>query len=245
MSAWVLTGPECRCCVDALLPTIDSQPLLGLSNEGDHGGVGSQRRGACHDCTDRRRDGAREGPGELSRKVLEEQFAVIHAHDVARSVSFYAEDAVVADPEYPEPLRGRGAIERGMTDCLRAFPDLSGRIRSTLIDGPVSGVEATMAGTHEGGAVPARRGEPRHWTPAGVPRGRVQPPGRSRADRGGAPLPRSRGPAGAARAELTARTGTGSWSRTGRLVTGRGLQQEATTCTEKRSSALAPDHVCS
>jgi predicted ester cyclase len=37
-----------------------------------------------------------------------------------------------------------------MTDCLRAFPDLSGRIRSTLIDGPVSGVEATMAGTHEG-----------------------------------------------------------------------------------------------
>lgn len=89
-------------------------------------------------------------PGELSRKVLEEQFAAINAHDVAGFIAFYAEDAVVTDPQYPQPLRGRAAIERDMTDYLTAFPDLSGRLTSRLIDGPVSAAEATMTGTHEG-----------------------------------------------------------------------------------------------
>ncbi|MEX5305610.1 nuclear transport factor 2 family protein [Kocuria sp. CPCC 205258] len=88
--------------------------------------------------------------GELSRKALEEQFAAINAHDVAGFISFYAEDAVVVDPQYPEPLRGRAAIERDMTDYLTAFPDLSGRLTSRLIDGLVSAAEATMTGTHNG-----------------------------------------------------------------------------------------------
>ena len=60
-------------------------------------------------------------PGGLSRRVLDEQVAAINAHDVARFVSFYAEDAVVVDPQYPEPLRGRAAIERDIVDFLRDY----------------------------------------------------------------------------------------------------------------------------
>ncbi|MFI7482495.1 ester cyclase [Kocuria sp. M1R5S2] len=108
------------------------------------------------DATDSRKD-----PGELSRRMLEEQFAAINAHDVAGFTAFYAEDAVVIDPQYPEPLRGRDAIEQDVATFIKAFPDLNGRITSTLIDGPVSAVEATMTGTHTGplalptGEVPA------------------------------------------------------------------------------------------
>ncbi|WP_176337087.1 ester cyclase [Kocuria salina] len=89
-------------------------------------------------------------PGGLSRRVLDEQVAAINAHDVARFVSFYAEDAVVVDPQYPDPLRGRAAIERDITDFLRAFPDLGMEVTSTVVDGPVTAVEATMTGTHDG-----------------------------------------------------------------------------------------------
>ena len=100
-------------------------------------------------------------PGGFSRRVPDEPVAAINAHDIAGFASFYAEDAVVVDPQYPEPLRGRAAIERDIADFLRAFPDLGMEVTRTVVDGPVTAVEATLTGTHDGplalptGEVPA------------------------------------------------------------------------------------------
>lgn len=106
-------------------------------------------------------DVPQEGAGGAHRRLLEKQLAAINAHDTSGFASCYAEDAVVIDPQYPEPLRGRGAIEQDVQTFFTAFPDLDMSITSVLAEGPSVAVEATMTGTHNGpltlptGEVPA------------------------------------------------------------------------------------------
>lgn len=94
------------------------------------------------------------GPGEAGpttgRQVLEAELLALNAHDGHAFASFYAEDAVVVDPQYPEPLRGRAAVEQDVTTFLKAFPDLEFSLINTLVDDRLIAGEGKIVGTNNG-----------------------------------------------------------------------------------------------
>jgi steroid delta-isomerase-like uncharacterized protein len=85
----------------------------------------------------------------------------VNAHDAKAFAATYAPDAVVHDPLYPQPLKGRDAIEQDMVELLRAFPDARFTWGPLLQDGGTVAGEFTLRGTHLGplaapdGEVPA------------------------------------------------------------------------------------------
>ncbi|GGG62500.1 hypothetical protein GCM10011374_27120 [Kocuria dechangensis] len=107
------------------------------------------------------RDPARE---RLLRQELQAQFEAMNAHDISAFAGFYADDAVVVDPQYPEPLRGRAAVEQDARAFLTAFPDLQMVLVSALFDDRTIAAEATLRGTHDG--------------PLALPDGELPPTGR-------------------------------------------------------------------
>jgi steroid delta-isomerase-like uncharacterized protein len=73
----------------------------------------------------------------------------LNKHDPDAFAKVFGPGAVVNDPQYSEPLRG-DAIKKDISDFFAAFPDLSARLESTMIDGNAYAVEWSMAGTHTG-----------------------------------------------------------------------------------------------
>jgi steroid delta-isomerase-like uncharacterized protein len=85
-----------------------------------------------------------------------------NASDPAGFAATYAADTLVHDPFYPEPTRGRAAVEKDTADFLRAFPDARMEIVGTpLVDGVTVAAQFAVRGTHKGpfatpdGEVPA------------------------------------------------------------------------------------------
>lgn len=76
--------------------------------------------------------------------------AAINQHDPNAVAAFYAADAVVYDPTYPAPLRGREAITRDAEVFFRAFPDLKVELVSEAEKGDQGAAEFRMTGTHRG-----------------------------------------------------------------------------------------------
>jgi steroid delta-isomerase-like uncharacterized protein len=74
----------------------------------------------------------------------------VNAHDAKAFAATYATDAVVHDPLYPQPLKGRDAIEQDMVELLRAFPDARFTIGPLFQDGETVAGEYTLRGTHLG-----------------------------------------------------------------------------------------------
>ncbi|HYH76970.1 MAG TPA: nuclear transport factor 2 family protein [Arthrobacter sp.] len=74
----------------------------------------------------------------------------VNAHDAKAFAATYAADAVVHDPLYPQPLKGRDAIEQDMVEVLRAFPDARFTVGPLLQDGETVAGEYTLRGTHLG-----------------------------------------------------------------------------------------------
>jgi hypothetical protein len=80
------------------------------------------------------------------------------AESVGRS---YAPDAVVIDPAYDSPLKGRESIRKDAADFFGAFPDLATEITQIHTHDSSFSVEGKMSGTHLGplplptGLVPA------------------------------------------------------------------------------------------
>jgi steroid delta-isomerase-like uncharacterized protein len=74
----------------------------------------------------------------------------VNAHDAKAFAATYAADAVVHDPLYPQPLKGRDAIEQDMVELLRAFPDARFTIGPLFQDGETVAGEYTLRGTHLG-----------------------------------------------------------------------------------------------
>ena len=83
---------------------------------------------------------------ETVRKEVE----IWNRHDVGVIGKFYTEDAVVYDPQYEQPLRGREAIERDARDFLTAFPDLTMRLSNIVSAEGNCGFEVVGSGTHRG-----------------------------------------------------------------------------------------------
>jgi steroid delta-isomerase-like uncharacterized protein len=94
-------------------------------------------------------------------EVLNKQIETFEKRDAAAFAALYAPDALLSDPAYPEPLRGRMEIEQDLRDFFTALPDVGIQVTRVLQDGPVFAAEYTMSGTHNGpiklptGTVPA------------------------------------------------------------------------------------------
>jgi steroid delta-isomerase-like uncharacterized protein len=107
--------------------------------------------------------------------IIRLQFEAFNRHDTAAFADCYAANAVVADPQIPEPLRGTAAISKDIGDWFAAFPEIEARITRTVIDGTAYAAEWTMQGTHKGplvmpdGHVPAT-GKPIRITVATIGR---------------------------------------------------------------------------
>lgn len=67
---------------------------------------------------------------ELARRYVD----TFNDRDVDAWVALFAEDAVVHDPFFPEPSKGREAIENVEQGVLRAFPDMRWRQLRPAID---------------------------------------------------------------------------------------------------------------
>jgi steroid delta-isomerase-like uncharacterized protein len=82
-------------------------------------------------------------------------------HDARAVAAHYAQDSVAYDPFYPEPLKGRAAIEKDAADFFRAFPDIRFELINLFDKGDRAAGEVKMTGTNSGplatpmGEVPA------------------------------------------------------------------------------------------
>lgn len=84
------------------------------------------------------------------RQLIEDQLRAVNAHDATAFASFYSDDAVVVDPQYPEPLRGREAIEKDAAMFIKAFSDLQFTLTSTVVNDRIVAAEGTIVGTNDG-----------------------------------------------------------------------------------------------
>ncbi|WP_051426243.1 ester cyclase [Jiangella gansuensis] len=100
----------------------------------------------------------------VNTQVLEDQVAAINERDATRFAAFYSEDAVVRDPQYPEPLVGRAAVANDSKIFFTAFPDLRAEVTCMVASGATLAAEMTIEGTHTG--------------PLTLPSGEVPPTGR-------------------------------------------------------------------
>lgn len=84
---------------------------------------------------------------ELARRYVD----TFNDRDVDAWVALFAEDAVIHDPFFPEPTKGRQAIENTEQAVLRAFPDMQWRQLRPAIDvGDRVAVELAVNGVQAG-----------------------------------------------------------------------------------------------
>ena len=72
----------------------------------------------------------------------------LNRHDLDGYASFYAEDAVLHDPAYPEPLQGRNAIRADMANFFAGYPDAHFTLRSQIQHDAATAIELSISGTH-------------------------------------------------------------------------------------------------
>jgi steroid delta-isomerase-like uncharacterized protein len=77
-------------------------------------------------------------------------FEAASRHDVEELTRAYSPEAIVEDPQYPEPIRGQRGVQDDFEAFLRGFPDLRAEIRSVLDGEDRCAWEATLRGTHRG-----------------------------------------------------------------------------------------------
>jgi steroid delta-isomerase-like uncharacterized protein len=65
-------------------------------------------------------------------------------------VDLYTPDAVLHDPQYPEPIRGREAIRSSYEQMFRSFPDIRVTIVHRHVHDDVMVYELRMTGTNRG-----------------------------------------------------------------------------------------------
>ncbi len=73
-----------------------------------------------------------------------------NAHDAEGVAEIYAEDAVLHDPQLPEPIEGREAIRETYAQMLRTFPDARVTMRNVHAEGGLIMYEFEFSGTNDG-----------------------------------------------------------------------------------------------
>lgn len=83
--------------------------------------------------------------------TLKKLTAAMNRHDAKAVSALYANDAVVDDPFYPEPLRGRRAIEEDAASFIKGFSNLRMEAVSVFEKDDRNGAaEVRFTGTHDG-----------------------------------------------------------------------------------------------
>ncbi len=85
--------------------------------------------------------------------VLEKHQKAVDAfnrHDPDGVIQLYARDAVLYDPQLPEPARGRDAIREDYVSMFRSFPDIRVTIKNRHVDGNRIMYELQLTGTNRG-----------------------------------------------------------------------------------------------
>jgi steroid delta-isomerase-like uncharacterized protein len=83
-------------------------------------------------------------------EFIRKQTAAFNQHNAAMVAEGYAANAIVLDPQYPEPLTGRDAISKDMADFFSAFPDITIQVTRAIAQGDTYAYEGTLNGTHDG-----------------------------------------------------------------------------------------------
>jgi steroid delta-isomerase-like uncharacterized protein len=86
----------------------------------------------------------------MAADVIRVQFEAFNNHDAAAFAACYAADAIIADPQFADPLRGGPAIAKDITDWFGAFADIRARLTRTVVAGDDYAAEWSMSGTHTG-----------------------------------------------------------------------------------------------
>jgi steroid delta-isomerase-like uncharacterized protein len=83
-------------------------------------------------------------------ELIRAQTRAFNLHDPSAWAACYSPQAVVADPQYPEPLRGRDAVRKDMSDFFGAFPDITAEVTGVVSQGDTYAYEVSLSGTHTG-----------------------------------------------------------------------------------------------
>lgn len=89
-----------------------------------------------------------------------EWLEAFNRHDVNALSRLYDDEAELADPWYPEPLKGREAIREDAENLFTAFPDLRGEIFGQTGSGDTIALEVRLSGTQTGPLTTPRGGVP-------------------------------------------------------------------------------------
>jgi steroid delta-isomerase-like uncharacterized protein len=73
-----------------------------------------------------------------------------NAQDAEAVADLYATEAVLYDPQAPEPIRGRDAIRESYTQMFRTFPDIQVKILNRHVQGTRMMYELRLIGTNTG-----------------------------------------------------------------------------------------------
>jgi len=95
-----------------------------------------------------------------NRRLIEEQFAAVNAHDLERYVKGFADSYVGETDARPDPVRGLEGLRQLIAGYLKAFPDLHMEIEQIITSGDQVVVRWRATGTHKGefnGIAPTNR----------------------------------------------------------------------------------------
>ncbi|WP_167045664.1 ester cyclase [Salinibacterium sp. ZJ454] len=85
-----------------------------------------------------------------ARENFERAIEALNRHDMAAFARSYAPETLVYDPQNAEALRDRDAVEKDITEFIRAFPDIRFDIVDLLADEHTVAGRLQMSGTHQG-----------------------------------------------------------------------------------------------
>jgi len=83
-----------------------------------------------------------------TRVVARRVFAALRAHDLDRFRTLLDPDAVLTNPLTGTVLRGTEAIVDRIAPLLAAFPDLTPRVNTLIVDDDRAAAEVVRTGTH-------------------------------------------------------------------------------------------------
>jgi steroid delta-isomerase-like uncharacterized protein len=86
----------------------------------------------------------------LAREQLQKGLEAFNAGDAEAVAETYAEDAVLHDPQSPQPIQGREAIRASFERLLRAYPDAQVTMLNPHAEGDLVMYELRFTGTNEG-----------------------------------------------------------------------------------------------
>lgn len=95
-------------------------------------------------------DATESGAAPALRQVASERVAAFNDHDVSAFSAFYADNAVLIAPTFPEPLTGRAGIHQHEADFVTALPDANVEMIDAIVEGRTQVLEVVLRGTFTG-----------------------------------------------------------------------------------------------